>query len=494
MLNFNIGVKSPQGRQLVAPFSMSVHENEKIAIIGEEGNGKSLFLKALLNHPSLDTLEVTRSVSSKVLFGYVSQDIAAEDLLRSSRDYIIEDQWERYESFGSVHQDLLPHFSEDDFDRPLQSLSGGERVRIQLMKILVQDVDVFLLDEPTNDLDIETLMWLESWILSQSKPILYISHDVKLLKNTANRVVHFEQTHRKTRSHITVFEGTYDDYVETRNLEIATHNHQVERDQAARAKRYDRWLQLYQTVEHRQRTQTRQDPAKGRLLKKKMKTIKSTERRFDRETHETKIDTESAISIRFDNQEKVHRKKIAEIDVDALEVAGKTLGYNFYLDIYTPDKIAIIGRNGIGKSSLLKQVFENHDAMMHQDYRLNLDFEKSPIDNCVREGSREERGLITNRLGSLKFTETEMNTPMRLLSGGQKAKVSLLKLVLQKPQFIILDEPTRNLSPLSVHEIYSMLQGFQGAILCVTHDRSLIENVFDTVIVMTEDGFEPVSE
>ncbi|QIK69505.1 ABC-F family ATP-binding cassette domain-containing protein [Erysipelothrix sp. HDW6C] len=491
MLNITVGVKSPQGRELVAPFSLSINTKDKIAVIGEEGNGKSLFFKSLIHDSSLNDLVVDLTLShTKTVFGYLSQDISKESLNISALDFMIEEDWDRYQYLNENLERILPHLTDADLDRPVSSFSGGERVKLQIIRLMMQRVDCYVLDEPTNDLDLPTIIWFEDWLLALDKPVLFISHDVRLISNVANRIVHFEQTHRKTRSRITVFEGDYATYVATRNSHINQHNQNVDNLANQKAKQMDRWRQLYSKVEHKLSTNTRQNPAKGRLLKKKMKAVKSMEKRFDREVIDDKIDVEDAISLRFEPNKGVHRKRVKTIDVDSLDIAGKHLGDNYFLDIYSTDKVAIIGRNGIGKSTLINRVFAEHGAIMYQDYRRNLDYDANPIDNCVRTGDREERGLITNHLGSLKFTETEMNTPMRYLSGGQKAKISLLKLVLLKPDVIVLDEPSRNLSPLSVSEIYTMLQNYQGAIVCITHDRSLIDAVFNQVLEFTEEGFK----
>ncbi|WP_331835811.1 ATP-binding cassette domain-containing protein [Erysipelothrix piscisicarius] len=176
---------------------------------------------------------------------------------------------------------------------------------------------------------------------------------------------------------------------------------------------------------------------------------------------------------------------------------GRILACDLDLVVYSRDRIAIVGSNGVGKTTLLHEIIKEIDAedvgVMHQSYDLNLDYDLSPIENCVLEGSRDERGLITNHLGSLKFTEDEMNTPMERLSGGQKAKVSLLKLVLKNPKIIILDEPTRNLSPLSVGVIYHLLNNYQGAIISVTHDRALIQEVMDDVYSFDASGLKKIS-
>lgn len=498
MFNFSLNIKTEAGRELIAPFSMSLNQNDRVALIGEEGNGKSLTLKALAQDASLKDLYVTKTVSSHtVVFGYLNQEMTQNELEMDALTYIINEKWELYGNVSQFLKEVLPHFELEDLTRSMRAYSGGERVRIQLLRLMVHPCDCYLLDEPSNDLDLDTLIWLETWMLSQTIPIIFVSHDITLLQTCANRIVHLEQTHRKTRSRVTVYEGTYQAYSEDFLSHIRKHNHNLKMRQKEKQKQEERWLKLYQKVEHRQRTQTRQDPAKGRLLKKKMHNIKSMERRFERDVLPEKRDFEGAIKLSFDDQEKVHHKKILDFHEVELKCGETVLAHNLQLTVYSRDRIAIVGRNGIGKTTLLHEIvksFDTHEVgVMHQSYELNLDYNLTPIENCVVEGSRDERGSITNHLGSLKFTEIEMNTPMHLLSGGQKAKVSLLKLVLKNPKVIILDEPTRNLSPLSVGVIYNLLNEYQGAIISVTHDRTLIQEVFEDIYCFDASGLSIIS-
>lgn len=492
MFNFSLNIKTETGRELIASFSMSVNQKDRIALIGEEGNGKSLTLKALAGRDEIQNLQVTKTMSKpSLVFGSLNQELNQNELDTDALSYIISDQWDLYGSLGRIIKDVLPTLGIEDLDRPLHSFGGGERVRLQIMRLMLHPCDCYLLDEPSNDLDLETLEWLESWMLSQTTPIMFVSHDPVLLRRCATRIVHLEQTHRKTRSTVTVFEGTYDAYTNLYLHHHDTHNHAVKMQQQEKQKQEDRWRQLYQKVEHRQRTQTRQDPAKGRLLKKKMHNIKSMERRFNREVIPEKLDSESAIKLTFPTQSPVHRKKILKFECETLQIEQRILVRGIHLEVYSTDRIAIVGRNGVGKTTLIHKLIhalEGEVGVMHQSYEKNICFDLTPIENCVQQGSREERGLITNHLGSLKFTETEMNTPMHLLSGGQKAKVSLLKLVLQNPKVLILDEPTRNLSPMSVAAVYELLNRFEGAIIAVTHDRMLLEVVFETIYELTETG------
>ena len=490
MFTFTVEIQTLLGRHLVSPFSLSVAKGDKIALIGEEGNGKSVYLKSLVDTELLKDLNIKRQMSDpNIVFSYVSQEITKYDLRLSVLDYCIEEDWELYADFV---REINTSLGAIDTDRPVESFSGGERVKIQLVKARLTQADCYILDEPSNDLDLESLEYLEQWMNDIQEPILFVSHDERLIQNVATRVTHFEQTHRKTRSLITVYNGTYDAYVSSRQAGIEKQHAEFDNQKRVKRKQELRWQQLYQNVNNSLRNTKGNEPEKGRLLAKKMKSVKSMKKRIDKEIIEDKRDVEESISIHFDAQERITNKRLFEFNLDELLIGDKVLGHNYHLELFAQDKIALVGRNGCGKTSFLNELQNSltlEYGMMHQDYRKNLDFESSAIENLVIEGSVDELNRIMLRLGSLKFKESEMNAPVKHLSGGQKAKISLLKLVLQNPPLILLDEPTRNLSPLSVGEIYEMLNGYQGAIFCITHDRNLIDSVFSDALVFTDDGF-----
>ena len=490
MFTFTVEVETLLGRHLVSPFSLSVNKTDKIALIGEEGNGKSVFLKALVDENLLIDLKVKRHISNpNLVFGYLSQEIQEEDLNLSASEYCIEMDWERYPKFLSEFHRFMNH---NNFDRQLHTFSGGERMKIQLIRLSCFKADCYILDEPSNDLDIETLELLEEWMLKLDRPILFVSHDERLIQNVANRIVHFEQTHRKTQSLITLFEGSYDAYREERLSVITHHNSIVEGQKRAKQKQMKRWHELYDNVSKELQSTKGNNPEKGRLLKKKMKTVKSMKKRFDKQEIEAKREVEESISIHFESLNEKRPNSLFDFRLNELKINNHLLGNDYHLALGPKDKVACIGRNGIGKTLFMDALMSSLDiryGIMHQDYAKNLNFELSAIDNLMVDGSRDELTKIMLRLGSLKFTSDEMSASVKHLSGGQKAKLSLLKLVLLNPTLILLDEPTRNLSPLSVGEIYSMLSAYEGAIFCITHDRNLIDAVFDDVIEFTPHGF-----
>jgi ATPase subunit of ABC transporter with duplicated ATPase domains len=239
----------------------------------------------------------------------------------------------------------------------------------------------------------------------------------------------------------------------------------------------------------------------GRLMKKKMKAVKSMEKRFDREDENmTQMpEEESAIFFKLgDRESKIPAgKTVIDYSLDRLTTPddGRGLAKDIHLLIRGSEKIGIVGRNGVGKTTLLRKIAEEllgrtdlHAEYMPQNYEELLDLHKTPVDFLDRSGDKEERTRIRTYLGSLKYTADEMSHPIAELSGGQKAKVLLLKMSMSGANVLILDEPTRNFSPLSGPVIRRMLAEFPGAIISISHDRKYIEEVCEKVYELTEEG------
>ena len=239
----------------------------------------------------------------------------------------------------------------------------------------------------------------------------------------------------------------------------------------------------------------------GSMMKKKMKAVKSMEKRFEREDEAmTEMpETEEAIFFKLgDKESKIpNGKTVIEYSLDELRTPDgeRVLARDIKLFVRGSEKLCLIGKNGTGKTTLLRTMAEEllsrtdiHAEYMPQNYEELLDLSMTPVEFLDTSGEKEERTRIRTYLGSLKYTADEMDHPMAELSGGQKAKVLLLKMSLSKANVLILDEPTRNFSPLSGGVIRKMLSEFPGAILSISHDRKYIEEVCDTVYRLTEDG------
>ena len=391
-----------------------------------------------------------------------------------------------------------------DSEQVIATLSGGEKVKLQLARLLLDDPDILLLDEPTNDIDLPTLQWLEGFINRCGKPILYVSHDETLIENTANVIIHLEQIVHKSKPRCTVARMRYKEYISKRSRSLE-HQEQIAQKQRDEYQiQMDKWRKIHDRVEYEQDTISRQDPGGARLLKKKMKAVKSQEKRFEREKKdfaEFPI-TEEAMLFRFADGIKIPAAKaVLRFSLPVLEIDHRTLAKNIQLDVTGPEHVGIIGRNGVGKTTLLRLIAEQlsthsglKTAYMPQNYTDLLPPDETPIEFLSRDYGKEEQTKIRTQMGSMRFTKEEMNGKISQLSGGQKAKLLFLQMTLYDAQVLILDEPTRNFSPLSNPVIRQVLAGFGGAIISVTHDRKYLAEVCTAVYQLTPDGLVRLRE
>ncbi|PKM64023.1 MAG: ABC transporter ATP-binding protein [Firmicutes bacterium HGW-Firmicutes-20] len=497
----NITIKTLKGRTLLNDCSFSLNKNDRLAIIGEEGNGKSTLCKLIAG---VDDIHKDFIVSGDVIcdharIGYLPQHLSDKQYQQDVFSFLIQDPTD-------ADYDILPQFEKqmskfdmsfqpEDYNRSLSSFSGGEKIKIQMAKLLTEDPLVLVLDEPTNDLDLDALRWLEDFILKSSIPLIYVSHDSVLLAKTANRILHLEQTQRKQVPLWTLESIGFEEYLAKRTHRIQRQESLAKKQKSEMDAQMEKWRQIYQKVEHRQNTISRQDPHGGQLLKKKMKNVKAVKRRIDKVEKIKNPDPEEAVEIFFDQVESMPSSKVIFSDqLESLYIGKRLLSSNLHLQIVGPARIGIFGSNGCGKSTYLRYIDQKMSElnvshyMMVQDYSEKLDVTKSAVDFLTKDKTKEEKSEIMTYLGSLKFTEQEMISPIESLSLGQRAKVILVDMVRSKVDCLILDEPTRNLSPLTMPVVESMFKQFHGAILAVSHDRHFLTHVCDKHYLFTQEG------
>lgn len=483
-------------RQLVDHFSFTLKEGDKAVMIGEEGNGKSTLLKWIYDHTLVDSYcEWEGSVITKSKLAYLPQMLEEKHYETSLLEFFADSDY-------YLHMDILSQLGLSvEFilsEQKLGTLSGGEKVKVQLAKICMEEPDVLLLDEPTNDLDIPTLQWLERFIAKSRIPILFISHDETLIENTANVILHMEQLIRKTTCRMSVARCPYREYL-ARREDLFAHQEQVAQKQRSDFdKQMEKWRQIYNRVDHEQNTISRQDPGGARLLKKKMHTVLSMGKRLEREK-ENFLDfpeREEAILTKFEeNIALPSGKRVISFSLDALQMGQRCLSRNLQLTVMGKEHIGITGRNGAGKSTLLHLLWEElknrqdiRPAYMPQNYEEVLDFQKTPIEHLAEHYTKDEVTKARTYMGSMRFTHEEMTGKIGNLSGGQKAKILFLDMVLQGANVLLLDEPTRNFSPLSGPVIRRALQDFSGTIISISHDRKYLREVCETIYELTETG------
>lgn len=493
-------------RIILEKFNMTLNDGDKAVIIGEEGNGKSTLMKWIYDSELAEEYTECEGqlIKSGEVLGYLPQEIPEADKNKTLYEYFSEGNL-FFDKDPKELSELAKEFkvSVDFFysDQNMGSLSGGEKVKAQLLRILIDKPTVLLLDEPSNDIDISTLELLERLINGWKHIVLFISHDETLIENTANVVIHIEQVMRKTKSRYTIVRDSYRNYIEKRAEDFQKQAQLAVNDKREKKRRDEKYARVYNSVEHALSSISRQAPAEARNLKDKMHTVKAMGKRFAKEDENmTKMpEQEEAIFFKLgsDGAKMPAGKTVIEYQLDELRTPddSRVLAKDIFLRVRGPEKICIVGTNGAGKTTLLKKMAEELLARkdikaqyMPQNYEELLDLDVTPVEFLDETGDKEVRTRKRTYLGSLKYTADEMDHPIRELSGGQKAKVLLLKMSLSDANVLILDEPTRNFSPLSGPVIRKMIALFPGAVISISHDRKYIDEVCTKVYTLTENG------
>ena len=500
--NISITIDRDQ-KTIVEDFSFTVADGAKVALIGEEGNGKSTLLKWLYDPALVEGYAtVTGFASIPGTKGYLAQELPEKERTLSVYEYLTahcrEDALSP-KALSRAMKDVALPYDLAYSDQQMGTLSGGERVKLALCTLLLNDCDVLLLDEPSNDLDLETLLWLEGFLRAVKKTVLYISHDEVLLSRTAEAVIHLEMVRRKKIPRATMANIPYDEYMQRREAAMAHQAQVAQFEQKAFREKKERYLSIYNAVDHAQDSISRRDPGTGRLLKKKMHTVQSIGRRLEKEQAELTEapEAEWAILPKWLAGEVKNGRTVLEYGPATLALSDRILSESVTIRISGPERVCIVGRNGCGKTTLLKILVPEIEKRgynvfyMPQTYADLLPMDRLPAEFLAPGGDKESVTEARIFLGSMKYTTDEMDHPIRALSGGQQAKLLLLKAILDRVDVLVLDEPTRNLSPLSAPAVRTLLKEFRGAILMVTHDRKLIAEAATRVLELTKTGLLP---
>lgn len=492
-------------RIIIKDFDFTLNKGDKVGLIGEEGNGKSILLKTIVDRENTENFaRISGEIyKNNEIIGYLPQSLPSEYKNMTSLAYLYHKL-----SYESVDYNLLYRYMSefalpDDIlaeDRPMASLSGGEKIKFILLVEMLKYPSIFLFDEPSNDLDYESLLWLENFMEDLQIPLIFVSHDTNLLRRVANRIIHLEQIRRRSMAKHTISNNTYNDYVAKRENFISTETTRANKEKEEFDKKLYKYKRVHDAVQHDLRA-TKNDFA-GRLLKEKMHTVKSIGRRLEKEEANLtqKPEFEDAIDIFFDEDIKVpNGKQILDFKKDELMIGSKVLARNIDLQIIGPEKICIIGKNGAGKTTLLREILKECEKLnlkegyMPQSY---FEYEKgsmTALEYLSQSEAKDDHIKSSNLLASLSFKREEMYRNISDLSGGQKAKLFFAKMNLDKAEVLILDEPTRNLSPLSKPEIIEALKAYKGAIIAVSHDKDFIDQVFDKLYELDNQGLKIIA-
>ncbi|USZ14879.1 ATP-binding cassette domain-containing protein [Moraxella sp. FZFQ2102] len=372
-----------------------------------------------------------------------------------------------------------------DADAELSELSGGRKRRVLLARALVTEPDVLLLDEPTNHLDIESINWLEDFLLNERLTVLFITHDRKFVDKLATRIIELDRGQLSSYD-VNQGSGGYTRYQELKEQELASEQKSFAEFDKKLAQE-EAWI--------RQGIKARRTRNEGRV-----RALKAM-----REERKARRDVVGNVSLAQNTAEK-SGKIICEVNHLTLEYDNKILLKEFSTLLLRGDKVGIIGKNGVGKTTLIKTILgldesaikagkiklgTNLNIAFFDQLKDDLDPEKSVADN-VSEGSDhvEVAGRKTHILGYLQdflFTPNRARTPVKALSGGEKARVLLAKLLLQPANVLVLDEPTNDLDMATLELLEDFVVNFEGTVLLISHDRAFMDNVVTQTWVFDTD-------
>ena len=491
---------------------LHIEPNERVCLVGRNGAGKSTLMKVLAGEVQLDDgklifekdIIVTRLEQDpprhiqETVFEYVAEGIAHLSDLLKQYHHISQQMLTNYSDellaklsqvqaqlehnngwqFENRIQDTLK-LLELDPDKKLCELSGGWVRRAALARALVADPDILLLDEPTNHLDVEAITWLEDLLLNFKGSIIFISHDRSFIRKMATRIVDLD------RGKLVSYPSNYDLYLETKAEDL--------RVEALQNELFDKKL-AQEEVWIRQGIKARRTRNEGRV--RALKKLRE-ERRNRREV-------QGKAKIQLDTTAR-SGKIVFEIEHASYEVEGKTLLKDFSATIQRGDKIALVGPNGCGKTTFIKLLLgelqptsgtircgTKLDVAYFDQYRAELDLEKTVMDN-VADGKQdiEVNGVKRHVLGYLQdflFPPKRAMTPVKALSGGERNRLLLAKLLLKPNNLLILDEPTNDLDVETLELLEELLADYQGTLLIVSHDRQFIDNTVEECFFFEGNG------
>lgn len=494
--------------------SFHIEEREKAALVGINGAGKSTLLKIIVGELSADSGEVILS-KGKTL-GYLAQhqdltgDLTIYQEVLQAKQYLIDmenrlrdlEQEMKYEQGEQLEEKMaaytrLSHtfelengyayrsevvgvlkglgFSEDEFDKKISELSGGQKTRVALGRLLLTKPDVILLDEPTNHLDMESIAWLEGYLMNYSGAVLIVSHDRYFLDRVVTKIVEIDA------GKVMTFEGNYSAYSRKKAM--------------LREAAYHAWMNQQQEIRHQEEVITklksfnreksiRRAESREKMLEKMEVLDKPTEVRADMRIRLTPRITSGNDVLRVSHLSK--------------SFPGQHLFSDLNFEIHRGERVAIIGNNGTGKTTILKilnGVVAPDSGEVELGTKVQIGYYDQEhqvlhMDKTIFQELSDTYPYLTNTeirnvLAAFLFTEDDVFQPIHTLSGGERGRISLAKLMLSNANFLILDEPTNHLDIVSKEILEQALKDYTGTILYVSHDRYFINQTATRILELT---------
>lgn len=496
--------------------NFEIRGREKIAVVGRNGCGKTTLLKLIAGEVELSKRDSDEDVfiakAGKVQIGYLKQITFEDDQItldeeikkvfrpilkmQEDLDKMLEvintnptdkmiSQYtvlqEKFEDLGGYYYEkeytmLLKKFgfSEEERSKLLSEFSGGQRTKIAFIKLLLSKPDILLLDEPTNHLDISTIEWLEGYLKSYNRAVVIVSHDRMFLDKIVDVVYEIEYKTAKR------YPGNYSDFVRRKKESWE----KQEKDYLLQQKEMKRLQTIVDKFKNK--------PTKVSMARSKQKQME----------HMEKIEAPE----RYDTRSfKIHFEPKRETGKEVLRVSQLQIGYDKVLSEITcqltkGQKVAIIGGNGLGKSTFLKTLVGQLTPLGGEfafGYQVDTGYfdqqmaqytsQKTVLDEFWEEFPTMTQTEVRGILGAFLFTQDEVFKQVSMLSGGEKGRLTLAKILSYKPNFLILDEPTNHMDIIGKESLETMLKTFSGAVLFVSHDRYFVKQVADALLIFEED-------
>ena len=506
--------KSFGSNEIIKDANFLVNEHEKVAIVGVNGAGKTTLLKILTGEEHADSGNVILAKDAKL--GYLRQINNVDSILSiidelytviehilNMEKRMLEMQEQMQHLSGDALEELyssytaLTHsyelmdgyaakskvigilkglgFDENDFDRKINTLSGGQKTRVFLAKLLLEEPDIILLDEPTNHLDLRSIEWLESYLLNYKGAVIIVSHDRYFLDKIVSKVIDIEN------AEVQMYSGNYSDFSAKKQMLLD-----------AKMKEY---LNQQQEIKHQEAVITKL---------KQFNREKSIKRAESRQKQLEKIERVEAPKTHIENMRlsldisKESGKDVLTVHDLSKSFDEKHLFSNINFEIKRGERVAIIGDNGTGKTTLLKiinglltpdtgeVIYGSNVSIAYYDQEHQvLHMDKTLFDEISDTYPEMNNTQIRNILAAFLFTGEDVYKKIGDLSGGERGRVSLVKLMLSKANFLLLDEPTNHLDILSKDVLESALNSFPGTICYVSHDRYFINKTATRILDLT---------